>query len=64
MNAGAYFVRRVCCVCTADLGTKPTDLPEQHGQISHTYCQPCADAITADLPRQLAALRKPTCAAA
>jgi NAD-dependent SIR2 family protein deacetylase len=58
MNAGPYYVRRVCCVCTADLGTKPTDLAEQHGQISHTYCPACAEAITADLPRQLAALRQ------
>ena len=64
MNAGTYHVRRVCCVCSADLGTKPTDLPAQHGQISHTYCPACSAAMIADLPRQLAELRQRQTAAA
>lgn len=44
-----YEIKIQCCVCKEWLGTKPTSRPDQHGEVSHTYCDKCLELTMKEL---------------
>jgi hypothetical protein len=46
----SYPIKIVCCMCDKDLGTKSGG--KTPGEITHSYCIPCADSTTKDVVKE------------